>query len=70
MIFLNNGVPLEGLDILKFPKFTQKVCTNKTSVQVETLPSTTAAFRFHSLRTYLQTQIWRGNNTLDAVDLG
>ncbi|KAH3890527.1 hypothetical protein DPMN_014611 [Dreissena polymorpha] len=70
MILLNNGDPLEWLDILRFRKFTQKVCTSKRSVQVDTLPPTTAAFRFHSLRTYLQTQIWRGNNTLDAVDWG
>jgi hypothetical protein len=70
LILLNNGIPLEGLDILRFRKFTQKVCTSKTSVQVETLPPTTAAFLYHTLRTYLQTQIWLGNNELNPVDWG
>jgi hypothetical protein len=44
LTLLNNGVPLEWLVILRFRKITQKVYTIKISVQVETVPPTTAAF--------------------------
>ncbi|KAH3772770.1 hypothetical protein DPMN_174116 [Dreissena polymorpha] len=46
-----NRNQIEDLDALRFRKFVQKVNTSNNVVQVETLPPTKAAARFHSFRT-------------------
>ena len=68
---LYSGTPFEGLDRLRFRKFANKVMTSTTYVQVHTLPPTSAAAMHHSLRVYLQVQIWIGaGNTMDPIDWG
>ena len=64
-----NGKTNEDLDALRFRKFVQKVNTSKVVVQVQTLPPTKSAARYHSLRTYFQVQTWLGND-LNPLDLG
>lgn len=61
LLSLYNGAPYEGLDNLRFRNFASKVMTSTTSVQVHSLPPTSAAASYHSMRTYLQVQEWTGN---------
>ena len=58
---LYNGSTSEGLDSLRFRRFANKVMTSTTFVQVHTLPPTSAAASYYSLRVYLQVQTWIGN---------
>ncbi|CAC5416125.1 unnamed protein product [Mytilus coruscus] len=58
LVCLFGGLPYNGLDILRFRKFLNKVSTGTAWVQVHTLPPTSDAARFHSLRVYLQSQTW------------
>ena len=62
-------MPLEGLNILRWRKFTTKtMALNRSSiVQVQTLPPTSDAAKFHSMRVYLQCQYWRGK-TAEEMD--
>jgi hypothetical protein len=57
---LYGGLPLEGLNLCRWRKFTSKIMSvsRVVSVQVQSLPPTTNAARFHSLRVYLQCQYW------------
>lgn len=68
--FLYGGVPLEGLDVLRYKKFANRVLTSKEVIQVHTLPPTTEAATYHSLRTYLQVQTWIEGKELNASDFG
>ena len=70
IIHLFGGVSVEGLDLLRFRKFANKVMASSSSVQVHTLPPTSAAAAFHSQRVYLQVQTWIGNNSLAPEDWG
>ena len=68
---LYGGVPLEGLQILRWRKFTSKVAQNRgTPVAVHTLPPTPDAASLHSLRVYLQCQVWTGETALNPVEFG
>ena len=61
---LYNGLPFEGLKVLRWRKFASKTVQNRmTPVIVQSLPPTPNAASFHSLRTYLQCQIWEGDQT-------
>ena len=55
------GKPGEKLDSLRYKRFCEKVVTNTTQVQPQTLPPTSAAAKYHSLRVYLQIQQWNGH---------
>lgn len=70
IIHLFGGVSVEGLDLLRFRKFANKVMASSSSVQVHTLPPTSATAAFHSQRVYLQVQTWIGNNSLAPEDWG
>ena len=61
---LYGGRPNEGLDVLRYRHFCEKVATSNITVQVQSLPPTSAAARYHSARVYLQVQQWmrRGKN--------
>ncbi|KAK3104357.1 hypothetical protein FSP39_000218 [Pinctada imbricata] len=66
-----NGIPHEGLDLLRYRKFTSKVITGNIYVHVHTLPPTSDSTRYHSLRTYFQCNIWSGqDNNLCPSDFG
>ncbi len=60
LVSIYNGKPGEILDSLRF---CEKVATNTTQVQPQTLPPTSAAAKYHSLRVYLQIQHlqWKGH---------
>ncbi len=57
LVSIYNGKPGEILDSLRYKRFCEKVATNTTQVQPQTLP---AAAKYHSLRVYLQIQQWKG----------
>ena len=47
-----NGKNGENLDSLRYKQFCQKIATNTIHVQLQTLPPTSAAAKYHSLRVY------------------
>ncbi|CAC5415218.1 unnamed protein product [Mytilus coruscus] len=51
-------LPLERLNILRWRKFTARVITGNTSVQVKSLPPTSDLGQVHGLRFYYQSQKW------------
>lgn len=59
-----------SLDELRFKKFTVKVASSTSHVEVKSLPPTSAAAKFHSLRVYFQTKVWIGDNSLNPLDYG
>ena len=54
----------DTLDKLRLQRFHQKVATSTRFVQPENLPPTSSAAKYHSLRVYLQVQIWKGKSRL------
>ena len=45
--------PNEGLDVLLYGRFCEKVATSNTTQQFQSLPPTSSAARYHSARVYL-----------------
>ena len=60
LVCVYNGSSAESLDSLRYTRYCQKVATGNTVVQPESLPPTSAAASYHSLRVYLQVQEWKG----------
>ncbi|KAL8599888.1 hypothetical protein ACOMHN_016233 [Nucella lapillus] len=56
LVCLYNGRTGDTLDSLRYQRFHEKVSSCATSVQIQSLPPTTAAAKYHSLRVYLQVQ--------------
>ena len=50
----------DTLDTLRLQRFHQKVATSTRFVQPEHLLPTSSTAKYHSLRVYLQVQIWKG----------
>ena len=67
---LYEGSDSETLDELRYKRFTSKVISSCSSVQVQSLPPTSDAAAFHSLRVFYQTQLWMGNTSLNPLDYG
>ncbi|KAJ8417704.1 hypothetical protein AAFF_G00225470 [Aldrovandia affinis] len=65
LLCLYNGKPGEGLDSLRHKRFCEKVATSTSHVQPQSLPPTSAAAKYHSLRVYYQVQQWKG--TVDEL---
>ena len=55
VVSLDNGSPA---DSLRCRRFCEKVSMRATFVQVHTLPPTSAALKYHSMRVFLQVQQW------------
>ena len=53
------------LDKLRLTRFCEKVASSMKVVSPESLPPTSAAASFHSLRVYHQVQVWKGREDLD-----
>ncbi|KAK3743952.1 hypothetical protein QZH41_002713 [Actinostola sp. cb2023] len=70
LLSLYNDGSEEKLDSLRYTRFCQKVATGSSFVQPESLPPTSAAAAFHSLRVYYQIQEWKGCKQLQPVDWG
>ena len=50
LVCLYNGKPDEGLDSLRYRRYCEKVATNTSRIQPQSLPPTSAAAMYHSLR--------------------
>ena len=62
---------LENLNLLRFRKFANRVMTSSLFVQVYTLPPTSEAAKYHSMRVYHQVQEWtKPDNTLQPKEWG
>ncbi|XP_045211013.2 uncharacterized protein LOC123562441 [Mercenaria mercenaria] len=70
MICLFEGGTSESLDHLRFQKFARKVSCSTSFVEVHSLPPTSSAAAFHSMRVYWQTHTWMGNENLDPLEWG
>lgn len=52
-------------------RFHEKVATNNSHIHPKTLPPTSAAAKYHSLRVYFQVNEWKGRGTeLNPLDWG
>ena len=60
LVRMYNGKPGETLDYVRYKCFCAKVARNTSHIQPKTLPPTSAAAKFHSLRVYHQVQQWKG----------
>lgn len=60
LVSLYGGTKEEGLDSLRYKRFCDKISKSTSSVEPQTLPPTSAAARFHSLRVYYQVMEWKG----------
>ena len=60
LVSMYNGKPGGKLDILRYKRFCEKVATNTSHVKPQTLPPTSAAAKYHSLRVFFQVQQWKG----------
>jgi hypothetical protein len=69
LVLLYGGNEPDKIDDLRYRTFCRKVALGTTFVQVNTLPPTSAAARFHSHRVYWQVQDWMGNQ-LDPTTCG
>ena len=64
LVCLYTGAVGDTLDKLRLLRFHQKVATSTRFVQPETLPPTSSAAMYHSLRVYLQVQTWKEESRL------
>lgn len=71
VVCLYGGVPYEGTDILRWRKFTSKAVVGHSFVQIQSLPPTSNALQFQSLRVFKQCQEWSyGDLGLDPLNFG
>ena len=61
LVILYNGTPGESLDSLRYKCFYEKVSMNTSCIHPQTLPPTSAAAKYHSLRVYFQILEWKGS---------
>ena len=61
---LYTGAVGDSLYTLRLLRCHQKVAPSTRFVQPENLPPTSSAAKYHSLRVYLQVQIWKGESRL------
>ena len=68
LVILYGGDKGVGLDSLRYKRFQEKVVRSLKQVEANTLPPTSGAAKFHSLRVYYQVQEWRGKSELMKAD--
>ena len=61
LVLLYGGNEDERLDALRYKRFRENVASSTKYVEARSLPPTSAAAKFHSLRVYYQAQEWRGH---------
>jgi hypothetical protein len=66
LVSLYNGEKDENLDHLRLRRFYEKTACSTAAVEPRTLPPTSAAAKYHSLRVYQQVQVWLGNDGQDV----
>ena len=62
LVTFYNGKVGETLNSLRYKKFCEKVASSSTHVEPQTLPPTSAAAKYHSMRVYCQVQQWKGKH--------
>ncbi|KAG1676659.1 hypothetical protein GQR58_014154 [Nymphon striatum] len=68
LVLLYNGQQDDTLNGLRYKKFCEKVATKSSHVQPQSIPPTTRAAKFHSLRVYHQVQEWKANQHLLSTE--
>ena len=68
LVCLYNGKPHEKLDELRYRKYCEKLASKKAQVQPQSLPPTSAALRYHSMRVYLQIRQWKDDGCTDTKE--
>lgn len=63
MVALYGGAADEDLDMVRYRRFCEKVSKSASHVEPQTLPPTSAAAKYHSLRVFYQVVEWRGANS-------
>ncbi|KAK3103736.1 hypothetical protein FSP39_021463 [Pinctada imbricata] len=66
---LFKGMPCEGLNFLRFRLFGKKTILGTKVLHIQSLPPTSDAASFHSMRVYHQVQTWIGNE-INPCDWG
>ena len=61
LVILYSGRSTATLDSLRHQRFREKVASSATHVHPQTLPPTSGAATYHSMRVYLQVQEWKGS---------
>ncbi len=61
LVTMYRGKTIDTLNELRLMRFCQKVGSSISSVKPQTLPPTSFAASYHSLRVYHQVQEWKGN---------
>ena len=69
LVFLVNGNPHHGINVLRYEKFCVKAATSTLPVQPGALPPTSGSVKYHSLRVYHRIQEWLGVE-MSSVDWG
>ena len=71
LVLVYNGMLTDTLDSLRHKRFCEKVASKASHVKPQSLPPTSAAAKYHSLRVYLQVQEWKGSAAeLNPIDWG
>ena len=60
LMCLYKGNHREDLNSLRYKRFCEKAATSTSHVQPQSLPPTSSAAKYHSLRVYYQIQDWKG----------
>ena len=70
LVYLYNGSEQDDLNSLSYKQFCEKVKSGSKAVEAKCLPPTSAAARYHSLRVFLQINVWKGNTRLEPEEWG
>ena len=60
LVPLYGGAKEEGLDVLRYRRFCDKIYKGTSRVEPRTLPPTSAAAMYHGLRVYYHVTYWKG----------
>ena len=71
LVLLYGGSCAEGLDSLRYKRFCDKVPKSTSPVDPQSLPLTSAAAKYHSLRVHYKVMVWKEfNHDLKPEDWG
>ena len=70
LVYLYNGSEQDDLNSLRYKRFCEKVKLGSKAVEAKRLPPTSAAARYHSLRVFLQINVWKGNASIEPEEWG
>ena len=59
IVCLYGGKPGQTLDQLRYQRYLEKLACKSKSIQPQSLPPTSSAVKYHSLRVYLQIREWK-----------